>query len=72
MFSIYVILPAAPGLGDYSASNRNEYQKKKKKKKNNIFLENRARLDRRNDNVTIIYKPIVLIMCHNVALLSGL
>jgi hypothetical protein len=31
-FSIYLILPAALGPGDYSASNRNEYQKQKKKK----------------------------------------
>jgi hypothetical protein len=29
IFSIYLILPAALGLGDYSASNRNEYQKQK-------------------------------------------
>jgi hypothetical protein len=28
-FSIYVILPAAPGPGVYSASNRKEYQKQK-------------------------------------------
>jgi hypothetical protein len=28
-FSIYLILPAAIGLGVYSASNRNEYQKQK-------------------------------------------
>jgi hypothetical protein len=28
-FSIYLILPAALGLGVYSASNRNEYQKQK-------------------------------------------
>jgi hypothetical protein len=26
-FSIYIILPAAMGLGIHSASNRNEYQK---------------------------------------------
>jgi hypothetical protein len=26
-FSIYLILPAALGSGDYSASNTNEYQK---------------------------------------------
>jgi hypothetical protein len=26
-FSIYLILPVAPGPGVYSASNRNEYQK---------------------------------------------
>jgi hypothetical protein len=29
MFSIYLNLPAALGLGVYSASNRNEYQKQK-------------------------------------------
>jgi hypothetical protein len=29
MFSIYLILPAALGLGVYSASNRNKYQKQK-------------------------------------------
>jgi hypothetical protein len=28
-FSIYPIVPAALGPGDYSASNRNEYQKQK-------------------------------------------
>jgi hypothetical protein len=28
-FAIYLILPAAPGPGVYSASNRNEYQKQK-------------------------------------------
>jgi hypothetical protein len=28
-FSIYLILPATLGLGVYSASNRNEYQKHK-------------------------------------------
>jgi hypothetical protein len=28
-FSMYLILPAALGLGAYSASNRNEYQKQK-------------------------------------------
>jgi hypothetical protein len=28
-FSIYLILPAAVGPGDYSASSRNEYQKQK-------------------------------------------
>jgi hypothetical protein len=30
-FLIYLILPDALGLGVYSASNRNEYQKQKKK-----------------------------------------
>jgi hypothetical protein len=34
-FPIYLILPAALGLGVYSASNRNVY----KKQKNNIFGE---------------------------------
>jgi hypothetical protein len=29
LFSIYLILPAALGLGVYSASNINEYQKQK-------------------------------------------
>jgi hypothetical protein len=29
LFPIYEILPAALGLGVYSASNRNEYQKQK-------------------------------------------
>jgi hypothetical protein len=29
IFSIYLILPTAPGLGVYSPSNRNEYQKQK-------------------------------------------
>jgi hypothetical protein len=28
-FSVYLILPAALGLGVYSAPNRNEYQKQK-------------------------------------------
>jgi hypothetical protein len=28
-FLIYLILPVTPGLGVYSASNRNEYQKQK-------------------------------------------
>jgi hypothetical protein len=34
-FSIYLILPAALGLGVYSASNRNDYHKQK----NNISEE---------------------------------
>jgi hypothetical protein len=34
-FSIYLILPAAPGPRVYLASNRNEYQKQK----NNVFGE---------------------------------
>jgi hypothetical protein len=29
LYSVYLILPAAPGPGVYSASNRNEYKKKK-------------------------------------------
>jgi hypothetical protein len=29
MFSVYLILPAALGLGVYSASNINEYQEQK-------------------------------------------
>jgi hypothetical protein len=29
IFSVYLFLPAALGLGVYSASNRNEYQKQK-------------------------------------------
>jgi hypothetical protein len=29
LFLIYVILPATPGPGVYSATNRNEYQKQK-------------------------------------------
>jgi hypothetical protein len=29
MFSVYLIIPAAPGPVGYSASNRNEYQKQK-------------------------------------------
>jgi hypothetical protein len=33
--SIYIILPAAPGPGVYTASNRNDYQKQK----NNISVE---------------------------------
>jgi hypothetical protein len=38
-FSIYVILPAALGLGVYLASNRNEYQKQKN---NNVSGEQSA------------------------------
>jgi hypothetical protein len=34
--SMYLILPAAMGLGIYSASNRNEYEKQKN---NNISRE---------------------------------
>jgi hypothetical protein len=29
IFPIYLILPTALGPGDYSASNKNEYEKKK-------------------------------------------
>jgi hypothetical protein len=34
-FSIYLILPAALGLGVYSGANRNEYQKQE----NNVSVE---------------------------------
>jgi hypothetical protein len=54
MFSIYVILPAAPVLGVYSASNRKWYQKQKI-----MFLGIRAWLVHRDDNFTAIYEPIV-------------
>jgi hypothetical protein len=43
-FSIYLILLAALGLGDYSASNRNEYQKCPV---------------RRAGNLATIYEPII-------------
>jgi hypothetical protein len=35
LFPIYIILPAEPGPGVYSACNRNEYQKQK----NNVSEE---------------------------------
>jgi hypothetical protein len=54
-FSIYLILPAAIGLGVYSACNRNEYQKLKKK----IFLVSRAQPAPKADNLTAICEPIV-------------
>jgi hypothetical protein len=46
-FSIYLILQAIIGPGDYSASNRN------------MFLGSRTRPMRRTDNPTAIYEPIV-------------
>jgi hypothetical protein len=50
--SIYLILPAALGLGIYSASNRNEYQKQK----NNVL----GGVERgRCVGVTAICEPIV-------------
>jgi hypothetical protein len=51
-FSIYPILPAALGLGAYSAYNRNEYEKQKK-----MFLERKARPIREADNLTAICEP---------------
>jgi hypothetical protein len=57
MFSIYLILPAALGSGDYSASYRNEYQKQKI-----MFLGSRTRSARRADNLTAICEPIVYTM----------
>jgi hypothetical protein len=54
LFSIYLILPAALGLGVYSATNRNEYQKKKK-----MLLRSRARPVRRTDKPTAITEPTV-------------
>jgi hypothetical protein len=53
-FSIYLILPAALGPGDYSASGRNEYRKQK----SNV-CGSRARPVHRDDNLTAIYEPIV-------------
>jgi hypothetical protein len=50
-FSIYLILPAALGPGDYSASNINEYQK--------IILGRTARPARKADNFTAIYEPTI-------------
>jgi hypothetical protein len=50
--SIYLIVPAALSPGDYSASNRNEYQKQK----NNVF-EGRMRPVCRADNLTTTYRP---------------
>jgi hypothetical protein len=50
-FSIYLILPAALGLGVYPASNRNKYQM--------IFLGSRALLAQQANNLTAICEPIV-------------
>jgi hypothetical protein len=52
--SIYEILPAAPGPGAYSASDRNEYQKQKI-----MFLGSRARPVHQADNLTTICEPTV-------------
>jgi hypothetical protein len=52
IFSIYLILPAASGPEDYSASNRNEYQKQE----NNVS-GSRAQSVRRVDNLTAICEP---------------
>jgi hypothetical protein len=49
---MYLILPAVLCLGDYSASNRNEYQEKK------MFLGSRERPVRKAD-LTTICEPIV-------------
>jgi hypothetical protein len=54
IFSIYLILPAALGLGLYSGSIRNEYQKQKKK---NLVI--RAWLVHVADNLIVIYELIV-------------
>jgi hypothetical protein len=53
-FLIYLILPAAPVPGVYSASNRNQYQKQK-----NNLSGGRAQLMRRAESITAIYEPIV-------------
>jgi hypothetical protein len=53
-FSVYLIVPAALGPGIYSASNRNEYRKQKK------FLGSTAQPERKVDNITAVYEPIVL------------
>jgi hypothetical protein len=50
-FSVDLILPTALGLGVYSASNRNEYQK--------MFLASKARPARKSDNLIAICKPTV-------------
>jgi hypothetical protein len=57
-FSIDLILPAALGPGDYSASNRNEFQELIKI----IFLGSKVRPARKADNLTAIYEPIVKVM----------
>jgi hypothetical protein len=53
-FTIYLILPAELGSGDYSGSNRNEFQKQIKK-----FLGSRAWLVRKADNLIAICELIV-------------
>jgi hypothetical protein len=53
-FSVYLILPAAPDPGIYSASNRNGYQKQK-----NNLLGSRALPVRKADNLTAICEQIV-------------
>jgi hypothetical protein len=53
-FSFYLMLSTAPGLGVYSSSNRNEYQKQKI-----IFLPSRARPVHKVDNITAICEPTV-------------
>jgi hypothetical protein len=58
IFSIRLILPAALGPGDYSASNINEYQNKKKKRKEcfwGVKCGRRVRLT----NLIAICEPIV-------------
>jgi hypothetical protein len=52
MFSICLILRAVVGLGVYSASNKNEYQKQE-----NIFSRGKERPVRRADNFAAICKP---------------
>jgi hypothetical protein len=54
IFLMYLIFPAALGLGVYSASNINQYQKQQI-----MFLGSKARLVRRTDKVTAICEPIV-------------
>jgi hypothetical protein len=53
-FSICPILPAALGLGIYSVSNRNEYQKQT----TNVSWYSSQPV-RRADNLTTICEPIV-------------
>jgi hypothetical protein len=53
-FSIYLILTVALVPGVYSPCNRNEYQQKKK-----IFMESRARPERKAENLTAIFVTIV-------------
>jgi hypothetical protein len=50
----YVILPAALGLGVYSDSNKNEFQKQK-----NFFLGSRALPVPKADNLATICEPII-------------